>query len=98
MRRIGCSGSHLVPATVAATSGSLRATTVPDVGVLHHGELWVEDLDVAERAWGWLLGRRGYTAEDRSGHGCAWMRGPTYLFLESGPPGSVDGTTGCGPA
>jgi hypothetical protein len=61
------------------TSGSLLSTTVPDVGVLHHVELWVEDLDVADREWGWLLGRLGYTAGDRTGNGRAWTLGATYL-------------------
>lgn len=26
-----------------------------EVGAVHHLELWVEDLDVAEHEWGWLL-------------------------------------------
>lgn len=56
-----------------------------EVGAVHHLELWVEDLGVAEREWGWLLGRLGYTRTDRWTHGQSWSRGPVYVVLEAGP-------------
>lgn len=56
-----------------------------EVGAVHHLELWVEDLDVAEHEWGWLLARLGYTRTDRWAHGQTWSRGQLYVVLEAGP-------------
>lgn len=54
-------------------------------GAIHHLELWVEDLDVAEREWGWLLDRLGYTGSERVTDGQSWTLGEMYVFLEAGP-------------
>jgi len=54
-------------------------------GSLHHVELWVDELAVAEREWGWLLARLGYRLTDRWPSGQSWELGTTYLVLESGP-------------
>ena len=62
-------------------------------GALHHVELWVADIAVAKREWGWLLGRLGYRLGDDWGHGQAWELGSLYLVIESGPdvaPGRHD--------
>jgi catechol 2,3-dioxygenase-like lactoylglutathione lyase family enzyme len=56
-----------------------------EAGGLHHIELWVEDLAAAEREWGWLLGRLGYSCTDRWAHGQSWSRADLYVVLESGP-------------
>src|SRR4051812_38158873 len=56
------------------------------VGDLHHLEIWVGDLAVAERSWGWLLTALGYRERDRWTGGVSWSRanGP-YVVLEQGP-------------
>ncbi|MER7116404.1 VOC family protein [Saccharomonospora azurea] len=63
-------------------------------GALHHLELWVDDLDVAEAEWGWLLGQLGYECTDRWRHGQSWTHGSAgYVVLEAGPdrkPGRHD--------
>jgi len=58
---------------------------VTEVGLLHHVELWVEDVAVAEGEWGWLLGELGYRCVDRWPAGQSWELGGTYVVLESGP-------------
>ncbi|KID29330.1 Glyoxalase/Bleomycin resistance protein/Dioxygenase superfamily [Prauserella sp. Am3] len=55
-------------------------------GALHHLELWVDDLDVAEREWGWLLGELGYECADRWRAGQSWRHPEAgYVVLEAGP-------------
>lgn len=55
-------------------------------GALHHLEIWVADLNAAERSWGWLLTRLGYVVRDRWPDGVSWGRDPgPYVVLESGP-------------
>jgi catechol 2,3-dioxygenase-like lactoylglutathione lyase family enzyme len=54
-------------------------------GAVHHLELWVEDLEVAEQEWGWLLQRLGYRLKDRWEQGISWSRFGLYVVLESGP-------------
>jgi catechol 2,3-dioxygenase-like lactoylglutathione lyase family enzyme len=55
-------------------------------GGLHHLEIWVSDLEVADRSWGWLLAALGYRERDRWPDGRSWARadGP-YVVLEAGP-------------
>jgi catechol 2,3-dioxygenase-like lactoylglutathione lyase family enzyme len=50
------------------------------VGVLHHVELWVPDLDRAVAEWGRLLGRTPMFAERRP-----WTGGPEHYagYLEN---------------
>lgn len=62
-------------------------------GSLHHVEVWVADLGQAEKRWGWLLERLGYTLTDRWPTGRSWTLGDTYVVVESGPdvaPGGHD--------
>ncbi|WIE75541.1 VOC family protein [Curtobacterium sp. MCSS17_007] len=54
-------------------------------GALHHVELRVADLDVATRAWGWLLGSLGYEPFQDWPDGRSWRLGSTYLVLERAP-------------
>jgi hypothetical protein len=54
-------------------------------GPIHHLELWVGDVDSAERSWGWLLGELGYRLSDRWQHGQSWQQGDMYVVLEAGP-------------
>lgn len=62
-------------------------------GGVHHIELWVPDLAVAEAGWGWLLGELGHVPYQRWEHGRSWRRGDTYLVIEQSPalaPGPHD--------
>jgi catechol 2,3-dioxygenase-like lactoylglutathione lyase family enzyme len=59
--------------------------TAPGRGPLHHVELWVPDLARAEREWGWLLGRLGYTPFQDWPAGRSWQLGETYLVVEQSP-------------
>jgi len=52
---------------------------------LHHVELWVPDIDAAERAWGWLLRELGYAEFQHWEGGRSWRSGPTYVVLEESP-------------
>ena len=54
-------------------------------GSLHHLEVWVDDLDEAERSWGWLLTRLGYTFDERWEHGHVWRLADAYVVLEASP-------------
>jgi len=51
-------------------------------GQLHHVELWVPDLDVAERSWGWLLCELGYELFQAWEHGRSWKLKSTYIVIE----------------
>ena len=64
-------------ATRSAAGGSF--------GQLHHVEVWVTDLAVAEGEWAWLLRELGYERTDTWPSGQTWTLGETYLVLEAGP-------------
>lgn len=51
-------------------------------GMLHHVEFWVPDLARAERTWGWLLPRIGYSEHQRWPDGVSWILGDTYIVIE----------------
>jgi catechol 2,3-dioxygenase-like lactoylglutathione lyase family enzyme len=55
------------------------------VGVLHHVELWVPDLDRAVAEWGWLLGRLGHEVFQDWPGGRSRRLGPTHLVVERSP-------------
>ncbi len=59
--------------------------TPAPVGVLHHVELWVPDLDRAVAEWGWLLGELGHTVHQDWPAGRSWRLGATYLVVERSP-------------
>ena len=52
---------------------------------IHHVQLWVPDLDRAERSWGWLLGELGYEPARRWDHGVVWRQGDTAIVIEVSP-------------
>jgi catechol 2,3-dioxygenase-like lactoylglutathione lyase family enzyme len=54
-------------------------------GSLHHVELYVRDLELAHRFWGWLLGELGYEPQQEWDEGCSYHRGETYLVLVQAP-------------
>ncbi|WKU43674.1 VOC family protein [Streptomyces sp. VNUA116] len=53
--------------------------------MLHHLELWVPDLQRAEKSFGWLLGALGCTPHQHWEHGRSWRRGSFYLVVEQSP-------------
>src|SRR5436305_15221752 len=48
--------------------------------MLHHLTLWVPELERAEKSWGWLLGRLGYSV-DRSVERLVLFRHPDGLAI-----------------
>lgn len=54
-------------------------------GGVHHVELWVADLDRAERSLGWLLGELGWREYQRWERGVSWRLGTTYVVVEDSP-------------
>ncbi len=55
------------------------------MGVLHHLELWVPDLERAEKSFGWLLGALGCTPYQHWEHGRSWRLGAFYVVVEQSP-------------
>lgn len=62
-----------------------RSAAGGSFGQLHHVEVWVTDLAVAEAEWAWLLRELGYERTDTWPSGETWRLGETYLVLEAGP-------------
>lgn len=63
--------------------------------MLHHLELWVQDLAASEASLGWLLLRLGFVADSRWSAGISYRHEDFYIVLESGPdvlPGGHDRT------
>ncbi|WP_426996066.1 VOC family protein [Pseudarthrobacter sp. N5] len=54
-------------------------------GLLHHIELWVSDLALAEASLGWLLAELGYVAGERWPSGVSYQGAGEYIVLEAGP-------------
>ncbi|MEV4760616.1 VOC family protein [Micromonospora sp. NPDC049559] len=52
---------------------------------MHHVEVWVPDLELARRSWGWLLTELGWELFQEWPAGRSWRLGPTYLVLEESP-------------
>jgi catechol 2,3-dioxygenase-like lactoylglutathione lyase family enzyme len=57
----------------------------PRIGVLHHVELWVPDLERGKAQWGWLLSELGYRQFQDWPAGRSWRLGATYLVIEQSP-------------
>jgi Glyoxalase/Bleomycin resistance protein/Dioxygenase superfamily len=50
---------------------------------IHHLDLWVDDVAVAEHQWGWLLGACSW---ERDAEMISWMHPDgTYVFMEHSP-------------
>ena len=52
---------------------------------IHHLQLWVPDLERAERSWGWLLTELGYTLVRSWEHGRVWRQDGTGIVIEQSP-------------
>lgn len=70
---------------MAGTPCKTQNMTETSLGALHHVELWVPNLPMAEREWGWLLSQLGYEPYQRWPNGRSWRLGPTYIVLEESP-------------
>lgn len=53
--------------------------------MLHHLEIWVEDLAASNASVGWLLDRLGYEVQSTWASGISYAQGDFYIVLESGP-------------
>jgi catechol 2,3-dioxygenase-like lactoylglutathione lyase family enzyme len=51
-------------------------------GALHHLEIWVTDLEAAERTWGWLLTELGYGPGNTWAGGRSWCLDDAYVVIE----------------
>ncbi|QXC59585.1 VOC family protein [Aquihabitans sp. G128] len=52
---------------------------------IHHLQLWVPDLERAERSWGWLLEELGFELGRRWDTGCVWRQDGTGIVIEASP-------------
>jgi RimJ/RimL family protein N-acetyltransferase/catechol 2,3-dioxygenase-like lactoylglutathione lyase family enzyme len=59
----------------------LLALDTKPAGV-HHVELWVADLAVAEKTFGWLFGELGWREYQRWERGVSWRHGDSYVVVE----------------
>jgi catechol 2,3-dioxygenase-like lactoylglutathione lyase family enzyme len=50
-------------------------------GLLHHVEIYVDDLAVTKQFWGWLLSRLGYEAHQEWNAGISYKREDTYIVF-----------------
>ena len=50
-------------------------------GALHHVEIYVKDLEISRKFWGWLLERLGYTVFQEWDRGISYILGETYLVF-----------------
>ena len=78
-------GSSTIPAP-RHQARPVPSVPAPSVG-LHHVDIWVEDLAVAVRSFGWLFERLGWTLFQVWEHGRSWQspgQGP-YVVLEASP-------------
>jgi catechol 2,3-dioxygenase-like lactoylglutathione lyase family enzyme len=53
--------------------------------MLHHVELWVQDLARAEATFGWLFTELGWTEYQRWNAGVSWKLDRTYVVVEQSP-------------
>jgi catechol 2,3-dioxygenase-like lactoylglutathione lyase family enzyme len=65
---------------------------VTSSGPLHHIELWVPDLERAERSWGWLLTALGARLFQHWEHGRSWRweDAGVYVVVEQSPDLAAD--------
>ncbi|WP_159610324.1 VOC family protein [Glutamicibacter sp. JC586] len=53
--------------------------------MLHHLEIWVDDLAASSASLGWLLTRLGYRVQSDWSNGISYALDGFYIVLESGP-------------
>lgn len=65
----------------------------PRQPLVHHVELWVDDLELAERQWAPVLTALGCTPFQHWPAGRSWLRDGSYVVIEQSPalhPGGHD--------
>lgn len=67
----------------------LVALSTRPAGV-HHVELWVADLAVAEASFGWLFAELGWHEYQRWERGVSWRHGDSYVVVEDSPARTGD--------
>jgi catechol 2,3-dioxygenase-like lactoylglutathione lyase family enzyme len=50
-------------------------------GLLHHVEIYVDDLEATKAFWGWFLERLGYARYQEWDEGISYQKGDTYLVF-----------------
>ncbi|XNZ00967.1 reverse transcriptase-like protein [Micrococcus luteus] len=80
--RAGTETADSGPGAEAAADSEVALQGLP--GRLHHVEIWVADLDAAERSLGWMLEQLGYECNGRWRHGRSYQGAGEYIVLESG--------------
>jgi hypothetical protein len=68
-------------------------TTDHPGALVHHVELWTDDLTLAERQWGPVLTALGCEPFQHWENGRSWRRGDSYVVIEQSPalrPGGHD--------
>lgn len=53
--------------------------------MLHHLEIWVDDITISTASLGWLLTRLGYRVQSQWADGISYQYENHYIVLESGP-------------
>ena len=51
------------------------------VGVMHHIEIYVKDLEVTKKFWGWLLSKLGYSEFQKWDAGISYKINDTYIVF-----------------
>lgn len=77
-------GEPAVQPHVHEPQEDVEVPAVP-TGRLHHLEIWVRELESAERSLGWLLERLGYLRKDSWKSGVSYAGAEGYIVLEAGP-------------
>lgn len=52
-----------------------------NAGLLHHVEIYVDDLEATKTFWGWLLSCLGYARYQEWDAGISYQKGDTYLVF-----------------
>lgn len=50
-------------------------------GILHHIEIYVRDLEISRKFWGWLLKELGYKEYQNWDNGVSYIHGKTYIVF-----------------
>jgi catechol 2,3-dioxygenase-like lactoylglutathione lyase family enzyme len=69
----------------------------PEVGGLHHVELWVPSLPRAVESWGWLLTTLGWAQYQRWPDGRSWRWDRVYIVVEESPALTAEAHDRCRP-